>query len=276
MINEFDVSIIIVNYNSNDLLSNCIASIIKNVNCNYEVIIVDNNSSDNSFVDTKKKYKNLSNIIFHSSEVNLGFANANNLGFELSNGKLIHFLNPDTELLESINNDYGNIINEYKSNTIYVNHIIDINGNYFKSKNLIPILNNILKASIFNSKGKYWYTGASIIIWKYFFIEIGKWPIDYFMYSEDMDLFFKCYKHFGVVSELSNPIMHIGGGCSKNAWDSFQREIKVQNSLKIFYKKYNLIYQYYIFLVIIVLYKLFTRQKDLQLYLRAIKKVNFN
>ena len=273
---KFDISIIVVNYNSKELLPNCLSSIIKNVDCNFEVIIIDNNSTDNSFIDTKESYKSFSNIIFYKSSINLGFAKANNLGFELSSGKLIHFLNPDTELSNNINIDYGHILNENKPHTIYVNQIIDIKGSYFKSKNLFPLLKNLVKSIIFNSKGKYWYTGASIIVWKEFFVEIGKWPIDYFMYSEDMDLFYRCYKHLGVVSELSNPIMHIGGGCSKNSWDSFQREFNVQNSLKIFYKKYNLMYEYYIFLIINILYKFFTRKKDLQLYLRAIKKVNFN
>ena len=94
-----------------------------------------------------------------------------------------------------------------------------------------------------SSKVEYWYTGASIIIWRDSFVKIGKWPTQYFMYSEDMDFFYLCYRNNYVIQELSNPIMHIGGGCSKNTWSTIEREIIVQRSFKLFFKKYNKEYE---------------------------------
>ena len=252
---QIDISIVIVNYNSGKLLSSCLRSISDKINCNFEVIIVDNNSSDESFLNAKKTFGDSTNFIFHNTNSNLGFALANNIGFELSNGRIIHFLNPDTKVFDKLNEDYTKIIKTNKNNTIYVNTIVDSYGNVIPSKNLIPLFKNVLLKFFKSSKVEYWYTGASIIIWRDSFVKIGKWPTQYFMYSEDMDFFYLCYRNNYVIQELSNPIMHIGGGCSKNTWSTIEREIIVQRSFKLFFKKYNKEYEYYLIIGLIFIYK---------------------
>lgn len=89
-----DLSIIIVSYNTSDFLKECIESIRKNTNnFNYEIIVVDNNSSDDSVEIIKKKFPQV--LVIESRE-NLGFSKANNLGVEKSKGRYVLFLNPDT------------------------------------------------------------------------------------------------------------------------------------------------------------------------------------
>lgn len=274
--NDVDVSIIIVNYNSGVLLCNCLESIRDKINFNYEVIVVDNNSSDKSFLNAKKIFENSTNYIFHNTNSNLGFALANNIGFELSRGKIIHFLNPDTEVFDKLNDDYTGIFEEKISNAIYVNKIIDSFGNIIPSKNLIPLFKNVVSKFLKKPSVEYWYTGASIIIWRDFFLKIGKWPTEYFMYSEDMDFFYLCCRNDGVIYEMPNPIMHVGGGCSENTWSNIQREIIVQRSFKLFFKKYNKKMEYYLIIVLIIIYKTIKRHKDTAQFLKAIKKLNFN
>ena len=81
-----DVSIIIVNYNTKEITSNCINSIINHTSgVGYEIILVDNASTDGS-VDLFKDNKS---IILIASNVNLGFGKANNLGYSKSRGKYI-------------------------------------------------------------------------------------------------------------------------------------------------------------------------------------------
>ena len=53
------VSIIILNYNAGELLINCIQSIIDSNYSNYEIILVDNNSNDQSHINCKKKFKQI-------------------------------------------------------------------------------------------------------------------------------------------------------------------------------------------------------------------------
>ena len=89
-----DLSIIIVSYNTKDFLRECIDSIKKNTkNLNYEIIVVDNASSDNSLRMLEEKFPD---VITIKSKDNIGFSKANNLGVEKSKGKYVLFLNPDT------------------------------------------------------------------------------------------------------------------------------------------------------------------------------------
>ncbi len=93
------VSIIIVNYNTCDLLKNCINSIHeKTTDLSYEIIVVDNASTDKS-VDMIKN--NFSDVILIQNETNLGFGSANNIGLQKASGKYIFYLNSDTVLLNN-------------------------------------------------------------------------------------------------------------------------------------------------------------------------------
>jgi GT2 family glycosyltransferase len=87
------VSIIIVNYNGKDLLKDCLESIKKIDYTNYEIILVDNNSSDDSMEFVKENYLNIQIIKLDS---NFGFAYPNNIGAKKARGKFLLFLNNDT------------------------------------------------------------------------------------------------------------------------------------------------------------------------------------
>ncbi len=89
------ISIIIVNYNVRELLLKCIQAIYHSSNKNFEIIVVDNNSKDDSTVAVKEKYPN---VIVVENKFNAGFSGANNQGMELANGEFILLLNPDTEI----------------------------------------------------------------------------------------------------------------------------------------------------------------------------------
>lgn len=91
-----EISIIIVNYNSAEYLSACLTSIFMgNKEATLEVIVVDNNSTDNSVSFVKKYYPS---VILISNDENVGFASANNQAILKATGKYILLLNPDTFL----------------------------------------------------------------------------------------------------------------------------------------------------------------------------------
>lgn len=93
--NNKDLSVIIVNFNTKQLLDNCLASVFKAVAParGLEVIAVDNGSSDGSQEMVAKKYSQVKLVL---NKKNLGFARANNEGRKVAKGKYLLFLNSDT------------------------------------------------------------------------------------------------------------------------------------------------------------------------------------
>ena len=92
------LSIIIVVYNSAKFIETTIQSVIKHLkNVDFEIIVVDNNSTD----DTVARVERIgaANIKIIANNNNYGFAKANNLGFKNCNGDYILILNPDIEFV---------------------------------------------------------------------------------------------------------------------------------------------------------------------------------
>ena len=87
------VSIIILNYNAGNLLIDCVDSIEKSAYTNFEIILVDNVSKDNSHKKCKEKFSSI-NLI--ENEKNLGYCEGNNVGLREAKGEFIVVLNPDT------------------------------------------------------------------------------------------------------------------------------------------------------------------------------------
>lgn len=92
-----DISIIIVSYNTQEFTKKCIDFIYKSKlnDLKYEIIIIDNASSDNTVSTLKKHFPK---IICIENKDNLGFAKACNQGVKASRGRYLLFLNPDTEV----------------------------------------------------------------------------------------------------------------------------------------------------------------------------------
>ncbi|MCU7496372.1 MAG: glycosyltransferase [Ignavibacteria bacterium] len=93
-----DLSIIIVNFNVKEFLQNLLSSIEKSSgNISKEIIVIDNASDDGSVEIIREKFPSVRLI---ASQKNLGFGRANNLGLEISKGKYILLINPDTIVQE--------------------------------------------------------------------------------------------------------------------------------------------------------------------------------
>lgn len=99
-----DVSIIIVNYNTKDLLKNCLESVFKQTEgIQFEVIVSDNGSKDGSVEMLKHDFPQ---VILIENNANLGFGAANNRGLVIAKGKYIFYLNSDTVLLNNAVNNF--------------------------------------------------------------------------------------------------------------------------------------------------------------------------
>lgn len=87
------VSIIVLNYNAGDLLLDCVESIQKSRYDNFEIIVVDNASKDNSHKKCKEEFPLIK--LIENSE-NLGYCEGNNVGLRIASGQFVVVLNPDT------------------------------------------------------------------------------------------------------------------------------------------------------------------------------------
>ncbi len=92
-----DVSIVIVNWNTRELLRNCLQSIMDQTQAAHEVIVVDNNSSDGSAQMVRDSFPD---VVLIANSDNKGFAGANNQGLRIVRGGHVLLLNPDTLILE--------------------------------------------------------------------------------------------------------------------------------------------------------------------------------
>lgn len=242
------LSIIIINYNTYKLVENCIQSIRQFIlSIDYEIIIVDNDSSDRDILH-RLKAPDLRIIL---SEENLGFGKANNLGYTYSKGKFILLLNPDTLLID---NSLELLINiaEYNSNACYGGILLDENRQNTHSFGKFPTLKLFIKQYIKSylpfirshqnlqlthiTKVDY-ITGADLLIPRSVIEKFGLFNPAFFMYYEETDLQ-KRYNLAGIPSYIvpNVNIIHLDGGSFKK---KSIRRLKMVLSGSIIYAKLN-------------------------------------
>ena len=149
-----DVSIIIVSFNTKQLLSDCLNSIYKKTNdISFEVIVSDNGSSDGSIEMLKEKFPQ---VILIENNANIGFGAANNRGFKIAKGKYIFYLNSDTILLNNavkVFFDYW----EKHENTENIGalgcNLLDVNENITSSYGCFPNINKYISDLIHTNYG---------------------------------------------------------------------------------------------------------------------------
>lgn len=105
-----------VSYNSSDLISKCLASIYRETKTDFEVVVVDNQSSDDTVSRVRENFPNVNLVV---SEVNGGFASGVNQGFSHCSGDMILLLNPDTLILDSAIDRLVSFSQEYPDNGIW-------------------------------------------------------------------------------------------------------------------------------------------------------------
>ena len=251
-----DVSIIIVSYNTCKLTLNSIGSVLTNTkNANYEIILVDNASTDNTCELIAAKYPQ---VIILKNNKNIGFGAACNLGANISKGEFLFFLNSDAILL---NDAIAQFLYYFKNQTnvgVVGSFLLDKNGfithsfggfpypyrylfqrfwkvfrkaipikNFRKLKNEVPTLSEVLDVD--------YVTGADMFMKTSLFKNFGGFDELYFMYSEEVDLQWRMklsnYKRQIIPGPL---IFHEEGQSSKIA--NYKR-IQIASSISIFFSK---------------------------------------
>lgn len=196
---NINMSVVIVNYNGQKYLQECLDSLRHNLsNLTYEIIVVDNDSIDNSCLFIKAEFPEVKLI---ESKENLGFGKANNLGVKNAKYDTILLLNNDTilqdHLLPAIETLYENA-----ENGIITINMLDSQKNYLTAVGRFPSPFKLIKISLLSDprdvfktgdfKAKLytvdWVSGAFMLIRKSDYDLVNGFDSDYFMYVEDVDL----------------------------------------------------------------------------------------
>jgi len=182
----YDLSIIIVNHNTADMLIRCLHSIRSQSCHSSEVILVDNASQDNSLEIAEGP---LSRLTVIANKQNLGFARANNQALNISRGRYIYFLNPDTELKEGV---LGAIIEFMESNPeigLAGTRILNPDGSFQSSVERHYPGERHSRGELSGLKGDIaWVSGASMIARRSVMREVNGFDERFFLYGEDLDL----------------------------------------------------------------------------------------
>jgi N-acetylglucosaminyl-diphospho-decaprenol L-rhamnosyltransferase len=252
-----DLSIIIVNWNSATYTLACLESIRATTRgLDYEIIVVDNASTDDS-VERLKQAPNLRLVI---APANLGFARANNLGYQHSCGDVLLFLNPDTSVQEAaIHQMYKALLSSERLGIVGCRLLNSDHSLQTSCVQPFPtILNQLTDVEalkirfpgvrmwgirpLFRTKTRIArvevVSGACLMVRRKVFEEVGLFSNDYFMYCEDVDL---CHKvatagfQVGYVSDAT--VVHYGGQSSKQARESSFADVVGREAIRTFLAK---------------------------------------
>lgn len=264
-----EVSIIIVNYNTQQLTCACIDSIIAKITgIDYEIILVDNASTDGS----QEHFCRDERIKFIEAGRNLGFGKANNLGVNQANGDYLFFLNSDTLLLNNAIYEMWRYCEKHKEDNIGGLGCILCDGNnqrchsYAKLNTWKDIVKSYFLAPYSKTKAKEimamdaedesndafevgYVTGADLFVSRKVIDECGCFDPDFFMYSEESEMQWRFKKHGYKNMIIKSPkIMHLEGmSQAKKKSPTMKKIIMTQSSLYLYVKKTSSSFQYTMF-----------------------------
>lgn len=253
---NLDLSVIIVNYNSKKFLQNCLKSVFAETSgLNFEVFVVDNNSSDGSTEKVKKLFPKI--CLIQNSE-NVGFAKANNQAIAQSKGRYVLPLNPDTRILSNaisklvrfmdmrpdagaagckVLNPDGSLQYSIRNFPTFINQLSEC----FFLHRIFPRI-GLFSEMVRNIK-RYqqtqvvdWASGAVLIVRREAINQIGMLDENFFLYSEEEDWCYRAWQAgWKVYFYPKADIIHHSGEYNTNQ-ELFTQLVK---SRFLFFKKHK-------------------------------------
>jgi len=239
------VSVIIVTWNSKRYLSTCLDALLAQTNKDFEIVIMDNGSTDEEYLNLEGKYSDLKPVIKKLNE-NLGFAVANNMGARLARGKYLALLNadafPEPDWLEQlIRAEHDNPeFTFFASRQIQANapELLDGTGDAYHVSGLAWRQNyNHLTSKYGMQSGEVFSACAAAALYvRDDFIKVGGFDEDYFSYFEDVDLSFRLRLIGGRCFYVPQAVVHHVGSASTGKTSDFSFYYGHRNLVWTFFK----------------------------------------
>ncbi len=249
-----ELSVIIVSYNTRDLLIQCLSSVLnQTVEVDLEIVVVDNDSTDGSASEVKAKFPQVQVLM---NERNIGFSKANNQALRLTKGRYVVLLNPDTLVLDNALDRMVNFMRNHRGAGILGCRILNPDGTLQRSafpppsvwtsltsklsiERLLPgkadryyrrHLERLFPSTLTNSyydkkceKAQHafrvgWVSGACLLIRRATAEDIGLMDENLFLFGEDADWCTRAReKGWAVMLLPSARVIHFGGMSTSGA-----------------------------------------------------------
>lgn len=234
-----DLSIIIVNYNVKEFLLNLLDSIKHaSKNISTEIIVIDNNSDDDSIDQVRAKFPSVKTI---ENKKNVGFGAANNQGLDICKGKYILLINPDTIVKEDTFEKMIGFLSNNKEIGLAGCKVLNPDGTLqlpcrrsfprpWVSFTKVTGLSSLFPKSKLFAKYNLTYldenesyevdavSGSFMMLTRNAYEKVGGFDTDFFMYGEDLDLCYRVQKNgFKVFYISDTEIIHYKGESTKRS-----------------------------------------------------------
>lgn len=218
-----DLSIIIINWNTRDLLAQCLHSIFSQPpRCEFEIIVVDNASTDHSAEMLHQRFPCVKLI---ENKENLGFAAANNQAIRIIRSDYVLLLNPDTILSPSAIDDCVAFMAGNSQAAVVGCQLLNEDGTLQHSWDSFP---SLAKEWGITRRGDRsvqddgaipevdWVKGAFFLVRTTALQHVGVLDEDYFLYAEEMDWCFRARRAGWKVFHIPNVrVIHIESASSR-------------------------------------------------------------
>jgi hypothetical protein len=217
------VSVVIVNYNGEKYIKQCVDSVLKSAGAKFEVVIVENGSTDGSLKLLKKEYGKSKLVRIVESGENLFFSGGSNLGARKADGDWLVFLNSDTvvepdwlvELVKQAKKDKKQLLQPKILSAKAKNLIDNAGGRYVWPGFGVGVGRRQIDEGQFDGKRQVDFAnGTCLMIKRKFFFEIGGFDEWYRFFYEDVDLNLRAKKMGGKAMAVGESVIHHLGGVS--------------------------------------------------------------
>jgi len=280
------LSIIIVNWNTKELLARCLKSLVCSQGLIFdkslltkktkkqtlsqpflaEIIVVDNASTDGSQEMVEKRFPF---VILLKNKENLGFSKANNQGIKIAKGKYLFILNSDTIVEKTAIKTLLDYLEQHNQIDIIGPRLLNPDGSPQANCGKFPTLpvvaimlfkehfggSNLVRSSPLESKFVDWLMGAAFIAKREVFEAIGGFDEKIFMYMEEVEWFYRAAKSgFKTYFLKDAEIVHLGRGSAKKG--KTDPILNIYKGILYFYQKHRTFWE-------LILVKLLLKAKAL-------------
>lgn len=247
---QISVSVIVLNWNGKHFLGRCLGSLLDQSYPDYEILLVDNGSTDRSVEFVKESFGKNATLRIIALKENYGFCKGNNIGIKHANGDYIIILNNDTEVTESFitqlvriaesNRQIGSVGCKIltKNRKIWFSQKFT-NGGFIVPFFLQTLVENHIEAISGSFTANLANSGCAVLYRKSILDKLGSYDEDFWSNWEDWDLGYRINLAGCKSMHISEPLVfHVGGGSEGFSPERYTRIYR--NMLFAYFKNYEL------------------------------------